>query len=389
MPDPAHLRDLLDPGKEYRIDIGVTADGKRVQPDGTVIAQKTFPEQLAHYRFKTAEEAPIVVGGVGHLKAIYTLSDQFDVSQLERYLGSYWPPDRVENWLCDDDTMRAEFVAGHVEALAEKYGHTLLLVSERTDVPPAPADGPIVAIWTSLIATASSRSANSCSPSRSPPETARSRPTARACTGSVRSSRWASISSSSRCRGESLRPVTPTGRARHGSPACASAPPGTGAPRSSSPTSRSRPRAPGPRRRPRGERRPGHRAGTARRRVRARALRPRARDVGAAGGRAHVGLWTKDGRCRGLLLEAPEPIVRNLPDGSPRIQLSGVKAGGHNFDLAASTAQGTRLLYLTAPFQPVGETLELTVQDSPPGAAQAVTVLRCQLATHPAWKDGA
>lgn len=64
-----------------------------------------------------------------------------------------------------------------------------------------------------------------------------------------------------------------------------------------------------------------------------------------------------------------------------------MKAGAHAFDLTASTAQGTRLLYLTAPFQPAGESLQLTLHDSPPDGGGATTVLRCKLDTQPAWKD--
>ena len=389
-PDPAHLRDLLEPGKEYAIDIGVTADGSRVQPNGTVIAQQTFEKPTARYRFKTAEEAPVVAGVADYLKTIYSVWDHFDVSQLERYLGGYWPPDRVENWLCDDDTLRAEFVAGHVEALAEKYGHTLLLISERTDVPPAAADGPIVAIWTSLIAAgvlplSQQRLAVAVAAGDCP------QPTHGA---SLHGQRTLEPLGEYQLFVAVPREVAPPGH-----------PDWQGAPRL-----------------------PGVRFHTSRYRNAAELLADLSftaagsgspdgdlmvktdpvvgqgphdaaferalADLGLvtwappASGRTSL-LWTQDGLCRGLLLEAPEPIVRNLPDGSPRIQVTGVKAGAHGFDLTASTAQGTRLLYLTAPFQPAGEALELTLHDSPPGGAQAVTVLSCRLATQPDWKDGA
>jgi hypothetical protein len=390
-PDPAHLRDLLEPATEYAIDIGVTADGSRVQPDGTVLARKTFDEQRVRYRFKTADEAALVVGGAGYLKTIYALWDRFDVSQLERYLGAYWPPDRVENWLCDDETQRADFLAGHVEALAEKYGRTLLLVSERTDVPPAVSgDGPLAAVWTALVAAgilplshqnlvvavlagdcpqpthgASLRGKRALEPQAeyelflsiphqvAPSEHPDWHGAPRLPGVRFRTSRYRNAT-------ELLADLsfTAAGNESPDGDLEVEAGPVTGQGSQDS------------------------------------AFERALVDLGLAtwsppgSGRTSV-LWTKDGLCRGLLLEAPEPIVRILPGGSPRIQLSAVKAGGHDFDLAASTAQRTRLLYLSAPFQPAGEALELTLHDFPTEAAPSVTTLRCRLGARPAWKDDA
>jgi hypothetical protein len=390
LPDPVHLRDLLEPATEYAIDIGVTADGKRVQPDGTVVASTTFPEQRRRFRFKTADEPPIVVGAVGSLKTIYTVFDHFDVSQLQRYLGGYWPPDRVENWLCDDEALRADFLVGHVEALVEKYGRTLLLVSERTDVPPAPEDGPLVAVWTALLAAgilplsqqylAIAVLGGACpqpTHGASLQGTRTLEPQAEyelflAVPHQVAPPGHPDWQGAPRLPGARFR----TSRYRNATELLADlsfTAAGTGSPD--------------------GDLEVGTGAVTGQGQHDS-AFERALSDLGLAtwapprAGRTSL-LWTKEGLCRGLLLEAPEPIVRTLPDGSKRIQLSGVKAGAHSFDLAASTAQGTRLLYLTAPFQPAGEALELTLTDSPPGAAQAVTALHCRLALHPAWKDGA
>jgi hypothetical protein len=385
-PDPAHLRDLLDPGTEYAIDIGVTATGQRLKADGSLLNSKTFGEQRTRYRFKTAAEAP-PPAGLGYLAALFSTWDQFDVSQLERYLGGYWPPDRVEHWFCDDERLRAHFTAGHVEALAEKYGRTLLLVSERTDVPAAaaPDDGALVAIWSALIAAG----VLPLSQQRLAAEVAVghcSQPT-----------HGASLSGN--------RVLEPQGEYRLfvAVPHNSADPDWRGAPRLSDVrfrTSRYRNAtelfadlaftAGGT----------GHASGDLQ--VEAGAVTGQGStdaaferalaDLGLptwappGSGRSSV-LWTADGHCRGLLLEAPEPIVRTLPDGRPRTQVTDVKAGAHAFDLAASTAQGTRLLYLTAAFLPAGESLEVTLHDTPPEGGGATSVLRCKLGTQPAWKD--
>ena len=384
-PDPNHLRELLEADTTYALDVGVTAVGERLRPDQSVIKTSTFPEESSRFVFKTARAAaPTAPLGAGYLSSLLYGHSSFDTSQLERYLAAYTPADRTEHWLCDDELLQAHFLVGHVAALARRYKRDVVLVSERADVPPAeaPDDGMLVGSWTALavaalLPLAQQRLMEGVAAGRCP------RPTHGASLGGTRllepsadyllyvacppegDTDWRSAPrlpgvrfSTSRYRnaGELFEDLafTPAGtRAHDGDLEVTAAVPAS-------------------------------------RNASDGAFEQALADLGLgtwqqpAAGRTTI-LWTSDGRCRGVLLEAPEPIVRRY-GGAARVGVARLAAGTREFRRAASTATGTRLLYVVDDaFPPAGEALELTVVDRPPGGAEMRPVLRCPLPTVPAW----
>jgi hypothetical protein len=65
--------------------------------------------------------------------------DVFDPQYLERYLFGYTPGDHTQAWLTGDP-VAVHFDADHIEQLANRYGHDVVLRCRRTDTPPGRPD---------------------------------------------------------------------------------------------------------------------------------------------------------------------------------------------------------------------------------------------------------
>ena len=139
-------RNLLQPGKLYRIDVDMSCLGER---SGSGSA--TFPAAPAlhsqSFWFKTAAPGSVSLksGQRGYLRSLGKDQALLDPLQLERYLLGYDPIDKATNWLCDDP-LAVHFGVDHVPALAKLYGRGFELRITRIDAPPAqsPLDGPLI-----------------------------------------------------------------------------------------------------------------------------------------------------------------------------------------------------------------------------------------------------
>jgi hypothetical protein len=140
----------LKPDTLYKIAIGT-------QVGGTVDGGKSetvFPaggEAAGEFWFRTAKQpapgapAPDIHAAHAPIPQLVWhetawTQEKFRTDYLARYLSSYTPADRSQDWYLDDPLI-ANFDQDHVDQLAALYGYTLDLQCQRTDGPPqSPAD---------------------------------------------------------------------------------------------------------------------------------------------------------------------------------------------------------------------------------------------------------
>lgn len=148
-------RCLLQPGRIYRLDVGLEWTGTLVterrpgQKETKVLGPKADyrpegPDAAAQaaarsYFFRTTpvpSPASDPVGSaptaLGYLNLIHKAQDVFAPKLLERHLAGY-EPGQTETARFRKDGLRATFGVGHVAALADLYGFALKLGLRRTD----------------------------------------------------------------------------------------------------------------------------------------------------------------------------------------------------------------------------------------------------------------
>jgi hypothetical protein len=163
-------RSVLDPGRLYRVDVGMTWSGT------LSTSSDTGPQQVAHledqttyaptapgvsnstsrsFYFRTAPlgrppEQELLWATTSRFDLLYHKQDLFDPAMLERHLLGYEPA-QSELTRFRDDPLNAHFAVSHVAALADRYGFVLLLGLRRVDVPASPAsDRQLAAVWSPL-----------------------------------------------------------------------------------------------------------------------------------------------------------------------------------------------------------------------------------------------
>jgi hypothetical protein len=388
---PRGRRTLLEPGRTYKLVVGMESTGRR--PSGTT---NTFPLPGGTFWFKTPPapqpDALIRPGGVLTALNVLRAHDRFDPAYLARYLLGWTPGDTSADWFAGDP-VAVHFGVDHILDLAERYEHDVLLRVRRTDQRPddpvadetRPLASLLAAIWPGFAAAADRRLAELSATAAAGCEfpatglTAGFRPglrtgaeydlvvefprrghggTGKAIPGvHFATSRW-------RDQGELLRALgfgpAGTDQGRVGGdlrvqPAALSSDSGDGAFEQAL-----------------------DRLGLA--------GWPRATAARSSA------LWVADGSAwllAGVLLEAPEPIVRGpvLPGGPARLSLDALTCDGRRLELVRRDASGSRLLWLAAtPFAPTGP-LELRATSARPldQTGRVPVVVRAAVASAPAF----
>lgn len=160
--DPAdlqpHHRAILEPGRLYRLDVGMKWKGWLSQQDeaGHISTLDNAPPFADTYRrngddtistrrqlfFRTAEKAAVPAPSPGKASFVSWLllqQDTFEPELVERYLTGY-EPGQSEMFRFADDPLRAHFAQSHVPALAKAYGFDLKVAVRRVDRPGAAYD---------------------------------------------------------------------------------------------------------------------------------------------------------------------------------------------------------------------------------------------------------
>lgn len=142
---------LLEPGETYRVEVDWSYQYWQSNPDGTDAPGARDPNGwkpggVETYRFRIAGEEIAASGPQDGLNEY-----KFDPRDLVRYLGRSEPADG-RDVVFTDDPLWVHFNAGHIEALADRYGRELVLEVRRTDPPPQPNAGAMqIAIFPILI----------------------------------------------------------------------------------------------------------------------------------------------------------------------------------------------------------------------------------------------
>jgi hypothetical protein len=171
-PGPA-VRCLLEPGRLYRLDVDMTWSGflYEQKEDGSIglIAQQLDQDHYLprgggpapmrrSYFFATTPRAdamslPLSYGAPGYLALLHRQQDVFHPELLQRHLLGYTPGQSEQDRFFGDP-LQAHFSAGHVTALAARYGFDLKLGLRQVDTPGADGDeqvldprwGPLLAL---------------------------------------------------------------------------------------------------------------------------------------------------------------------------------------------------------------------------------------------------
>ncbi|MGM9480621.1 hypothetical protein ACS5PN_05440 [Roseateles sp. NT4] len=144
-PASATRRGVLDPGRLYRIDVRMRWSGTLYEMDDKGNKQVLKPQPadgttdaLRQYWFRTA---PLLGAGgkptpstVAYLDLIHRQRDFFDPAMLERHLLGYEPA-QSELHRFASDPVRMRFAPGHVALLAAAYKYELLCSLRRLDQP--------------------------------------------------------------------------------------------------------------------------------------------------------------------------------------------------------------------------------------------------------------
>lgn len=139
----AHQRVILEPGRTYRLDIGMSWTGElhRQDESGQVVLADSRPKpgtppvsSMRHLFFKTTPKPQAVAHkyGKGYALWLYRKQDVFHPDMIERYLAGYEPGQSEPFRFCDDP-LRAQFSQDHAPALAKAYGFTLSVAVRRVD----------------------------------------------------------------------------------------------------------------------------------------------------------------------------------------------------------------------------------------------------------------
>ena len=135
---PGAGRSLLKKATRYKLVVGQQATGARPGQ-----APETFPSPTdtfeQTYWFETAGATTTPAAARPFRLDLFKKRDVFDPRYLERYLLGYTPGDHTQAWLTDDP-VAVHFDADHIEQLAERYGHDVVLRCRRTDTPPGRPD---------------------------------------------------------------------------------------------------------------------------------------------------------------------------------------------------------------------------------------------------------
>jgi hypothetical protein len=171
------VRCLLEPGRLYRLDVGMSWEGSLFRQDenGNKVEAAHAPPSTTYrpkglgdtdtgrsFFFRTTEKP--IAGGPGaislipdygqpeRVKAIVRRQDLFEPAMLARHLIGYTPAQAETARFCDDP-VSAHFSAAHVTTLAAQYGFDLKLGLRRVDAPGAAGQALVLdPIWKVLTA---------------------------------------------------------------------------------------------------------------------------------------------------------------------------------------------------------------------------------------------
>ncbi len=151
----AARKDILEPGRGYSIRVSWEWQGwvrSESQPAPPSAPSSWQPGGTETYRFRTAAAAT----GTGTPPAELTEEKDFDPRALLRYLIAFEPETGTAPHLLDD-TLLVHLAVDHADQLADAYGRELGLRLRRTDPPPGslehqahPDDEPLVVTWGAL-----------------------------------------------------------------------------------------------------------------------------------------------------------------------------------------------------------------------------------------------
>lgn len=149
-----HERNILRPGRLYRIDVDMSWSGEISKQDesGQIVVVATRADETEYTPkgsanklptrrqlfFRTAAvpvpQPPPSIGQAGYLPWVTRRQDLFQPEMLQRYLAGYEPAQSEDSRFCDDP-LRAHFRQDHVAALAKAYGFDLSVAVRRVDRP--------------------------------------------------------------------------------------------------------------------------------------------------------------------------------------------------------------------------------------------------------------
>jgi hypothetical protein len=160
----AGVHAVLQPGRTYRLDVGMVWEGWLYQQDENGNKQEAAhekgradylpkgggnPSTDRSFFFRTTPKpkpaggiAPVALpkyGDATYVASIHVRRDLFDPQMLARFLLGYTPGQTEYARFCDDP-LNVHFSAAHVTALAKVYGYTLKLGLRRADAPGADGD---------------------------------------------------------------------------------------------------------------------------------------------------------------------------------------------------------------------------------------------------------
>jgi hypothetical protein len=160
----AHQRNILEPGRTYRIDVNMVWAGEmsrqkedgqteiipedpaniknknEYKPKGIIGANPSTNKKLFFKTAKKAESQPQKKYGDyiditnNYATWLYSKQDIFHPEMIERYLAGYDPAQSQEFYF-RSDPLRVHFLQDHVAALAKAYGFYLKIKVERVDKP--------------------------------------------------------------------------------------------------------------------------------------------------------------------------------------------------------------------------------------------------------------
>lgn len=136
----APLRNILQPGRMYRLEIGMTWFAELYEQDETgARSKKPTTKQGTETRMLFFHTAPPATDPPPHpLEVSYTpwmrKRDVFAPAMLDRYLAGYEPA-QSDMFFFRRDPLKAHFTQDHVQNLAKAYGFTLELGLRRIDQP--------------------------------------------------------------------------------------------------------------------------------------------------------------------------------------------------------------------------------------------------------------